>query len=424
MMKCLEPSARIVARIVIQIGGHLCTAPRPQKEAAALSEAGHDVLVIGVWFHDSLVNRDKRLLRDVAYKFKPAVDPGGGSIGSCLAAVRSKIGSRRARSRFIRKGVFSPRLLGMAAPELMGAVRKNDFDLLIVHSEAGLWIGNELLKRGQRVGVDFEDWFSRDLPKSSRSGRPVKKLEEFESTLAQRCTYRLATSRAMADSIAAAYRVDPPETVPNSFDFAERFDLDGERKDRTDLNRPSLHWFSQTIGPGRGIEVLMEALGRTTRDVQVHLRGDLPDRYSEWLHKLIPVSRREQVFVHSQVANTELLSRIAEHDIGLAIETNQIENRDVTTTNKVYQYLLGGLAVIATDTRGQREVFESNPDAGVLIPCDDSTALAQSIDELAGNPERVIAMKKCAIEAARRYDWNIVKPRLVALAEKALKVPA
>ena len=36
-------------------------------------------------------------------------------------------------------------------------------DLTIVHSEAGLWVGKQLIQKGYAVGVDFEDWFSRDL---------------------------------------------------------------------------------------------------------------------------------------------------------------------------------------------------------------------------------------------------------------------
>jgi len=42
-----------------------------------------------------------------------------------------------------------------------------------------------------------------------------------------------------------------------------------------------------------------------------------------------------------------LLSRIAEHDIGFAGEMKHCRSRDLTVTNKILQYLLAGIAVVA-----------------------------------------------------------------------------
>jgi hypothetical protein len=46
-----------MAKILILIGGHLCAAPRSQKEAETLTNAGHGVIVRGVWFDPELVKR-------------------------------------------------------------------------------------------------------------------------------------------------------------------------------------------------------------------------------------------------------------------------------------------------------------------------------------------------------------------------------
>jgi hypothetical protein len=49
-----------MAKILILIGGHLCNAPRPQKEADTLAQAGHDVTVAGFWFDPEFVKRDRQ----------------------------------------------------------------------------------------------------------------------------------------------------------------------------------------------------------------------------------------------------------------------------------------------------------------------------------------------------------------------------
>ncbi len=412
-----------MARIVIQIGAHLCTAPRPQKEAAALAEAGHDVTVAGAWFDDALAERDAELLKSVPYRFLAAADLRGQGVAGRFAKLRLRAAARSARTRYVRDGRFSPRLLGTGAPELLKTISALPFDLLIVHSEAGLWLGCQLMKQGRRVGVDFEDWFSRDLPKAARAGRPVDRIAAFERELMETGTYRVAASKAMANALARAYGVSEPAAVYNSFDFGERSAIDGREKDRRIRERVSLHWFSQTIGPGRGIETLMAALPNVASDVEIHLRGNLPECYLAWFDDSVPEGWADRIHVHPQVPNGELLSRIAEHDIGLAIESNEVESRDLTVTNKVFQYLLGGLAVIATETTGQREIFESRPGAASTIPCDDSTALAKAIDTLAGDRGRLDTMKADAVDAAREFDWKRTAPRIVELAERAIGEP-
>ena len=60
-----------MAKILILIIGHLCNAPRPQKEAQTLAEAGYDVTVCGVWFDSKLAQRDRLLVKNKPWKFEP-----------------------------------------------------------------------------------------------------------------------------------------------------------------------------------------------------------------------------------------------------------------------------------------------------------------------------------------------------------------
>ncbi|MFN7860877.1 MAG: glycosyltransferase, partial [Pseudanabaena sp.] len=79
------------------------------------------------------------------------------------------------------------------------------------------------------------------------------------------------------------------------------------------------------------------------------------------------------------VSNGELLSRIAEHDIGLALEIPYCFNKQFTISNKLFQYLQAGLAIIATNTEGQSEFLSRYPEVGPLIPSNDPIALANAI---------------------------------------------
>ena len=54
-------------------------------------------------------------------------------------------------------------------------------------------------------------------------------------------------------------------------------------------------------------------------------------------------------------------------DVGLALERPENANYSRTVTNKLFSYLLAGLAVAASDTPGQRQVMSQVPNAGIPV---------------------------------------------------------
>ncbi|MUG94047.1 glycosyltransferase [Scytonema sp. UIC 10036] len=407
-----------MANILILISGHLCMAPRPQKEAEALANTGHDVTVRGFWFDPELVKRDCLLMTNKKWRFEPIID--------FQPIYRQKnfgirLQSRVAKEKFKRFGTFSPALLGYGVKAMLKVARQFRADLTIVHSEPGLWVGNCLLDEGYRVGVDFEDWFSEDLLPDARAVRPIAQLKTLESRLARDCTYCLTTSHTLAEALAEAYQAPKPTVIYNTFPWFERQQIDYQKRDRHNPNLLSIHWFSQTIGPGRGLDTLFHALQYLKIRVEIHLRGKYPDSYHQELESLIPDEWRDYLFIHPTVCNAELLSRITEHDIGLALECTDIPSRDFTVTNKLFQYLQAGLAVIATDTVGQREIFSQQPAIGRLVPSNNPLSLAQALNELLEFPEKLKSAKDAALLASKKqFCWEIEAQKLVKLSEIAI----
>ena len=124
-----------MAKIIILIGAHLCTAPRPQKEAETLANAGHDVTVSGFWFDPELVKRDRILIANKKWRFEPIIDF---QPTHRLNNWSIRLQSRLAKEQFQRFGTFSPGLLGYGAKAMLKVARQTRADLTIVHSEAGL----------------------------------------------------------------------------------------------------------------------------------------------------------------------------------------------------------------------------------------------------------------------------------------------
>lgn len=407
-----------MSRICIVIAGHLATNPRPCKEALALAQGGHEVRVHGVWYDPWLADIDAELTAAAPWKFSPVADMRPHTLGGRWHRSVERVRFRLARERFVRDGKFRPALLGYCVPELLTAAAAERADLTIVHSEAGLWIGSALLDRGLRVGVDFEDWYSMDLLPEAQRHRPTKATRSFEAKLARGCAYCVAPSHAMAIALAEAFDAPRPTVVYNS--FPDEPAAPTEAVERTP-GLASLHWYSQTIGPGRGLELVCEALSFLEAPAELHLRGQASAATRGWLFGLVPASWRPRVFLHDTVPPARLAACIAQHDIGLALETDTIPSRDLTVTNKILQYMQAGLAVVATGTAGQREVFERAPGIGAIVPNRDPRALADALTGLIRSPQRLEAARTAAragYEAA--FAWEQQRARIQEAALRAL----
>src|SRR5206468_12402248 len=115
--------------------------------------------------------------------------------------------------------------------------------------------------------------------------------------------------------------------------------------------------------------------------VQIHLRGSVGRSVRQALEALAQeCGIGERLFFHAQVSPAELLSRTAEHDVGLALEQGQTLNRAICTTNKLFFYMLAGIAVVATDVPGHSSILNQSPGAAVAYTPGDYRALASHLE--------------------------------------------
>jgi glycosyltransferase involved in cell wall biosynthesis len=406
------------ARICIVTGAHLCRNPRAAKEAHALSAAGYQVSVLGPAFDDALAEEDRALADHAQWRHHVTADLRTPGLQSLAARLGRRLGSEAARML----GFQAPEALGYGVRRSLLLARRLQADIYIGHQELGLWVVHRLGRQDRRVGVDLADWYSEDLLPEARVKRPIRLLRRLEADALKRGGHITTTSNALAGALARAYAAPPPSVVYNAFAWRERERLDGLRADRVDPLRPSLHWVSQTIGRGRGLETLFTALLAVPVPVEVHLRGACSAGEETRLRGAFPEAHGHRLYFHALVSNEELLSRIAEHDIGLALEATEPPSRNYTVTNKILHYLLGGLAVVATDTAGQLEVAAAAPQAIQVCRDGDPSSLADAINRLLASPEVLTRAKQAALDAARtRFCWEQQVPVLLASIERALE---
>ena len=402
-------------RILILTASPLCRNPRVVKEAMTLGAAGYEVTVGTISNQARFEQLDLELMQQAPFK-REVLNYGAATLGARTAHFFQRSSTWLARLLCRHLKIESGQALGPAA-SLLRLARTHPADLTIVHTAIPTWAAQSLLREGRRVAVDVEDWYSEDLLFRDRRGRPIRLLRRAEEFVLRRAAYASVTSASMAAGLVETYRCPQPVVIRNTFPRQPRSRVDRPPGDGT----PRFIWFSQTVGPGRGLELFLAAWARTKNPSKVCFLGDERPGYAAHLMSRLPHRRRGDVSFLPSVSPAQLPETLTEFDVGLALEQRWPRNRDVTITNKIFQYLNAGLALIATDTAGQTEVMRSAPEAGLLLKAHETSTNAVRLDALIGDPEKLRAAQNAARAAAvTDFCWEKDAEVLLGAVERAL----
>ena len=396
-------------RICLIGATHVCHNPRLIREADSLAEAGHDVRVICPSFTRALDQSGERQLARRRWRFQK-VDYLPLNFGG---AVRSTFMRGRRRLAFeLHQKLGGQRLAEYGYATALREQRRQaslePADWFIAHAHPALPVAASAARRWQaRLGFDCEDLLSEHS-----GGDSPDIVRRIEKTHLPNCAYVSAPSELIADRLQHDYKIERPLVLYNVFplSLAEGMLPPGHRPEGKILK---LHWFSQTIGPGRGIEEAMEACGILGERVELHLRGKPSMGYDTVLLALAK-QYNVNLKLYSQIDHDDLIRSMDQFDVGLAMERTEIAGAALTVSNKVGSYLLAGLAIAATDTPGQRELLEQIPSAGFLYESGKPDLLAEGLQKWIESRDELKAAQQASWDAARRrFCWDIEKERFL-----------
>ena len=310
------------------------------------------------------------------------------------------------------------RALHYVVPELARAAGREPADLFIAHNLAALPAAAAAARRhGARLGFDAEDFHRGQY--AQPEGLDYALTCWAEERYVPACDYVTAASEGIAAAYADALGIPLPSTIDNVFPLSDREavvpELEGEKAEGT----RTLYWFSQTIGPGRGLEDALAALPLLDADVHLALRGRWADGYeAAFLGRAEALGVRDRVRWLAPVPPGQLVARTARHDVGLALEQPQTRNREVCVTNKIFTYLLAGIPAVATDTEGQRRICAHAPDATRLVRPGDVDGLAEAVRALLTEGEAARAAAERA--ATERFNWERERERFLQVVRTCL----
>ncbi|MEO8577306.1 MAG: hypothetical protein ABI556_11420 [Gemmatimonadales bacterium] len=399
-----DPGLLSGKRICVLTTGHLATSPRMTRAADTFVEAGAHVHLISTrstrWAEDADADIVRR--RAGAWTWD-VVDY---RKESTLTYLRS--GARQKLALQLAKRLSPDRLplyvAGSARERVFPEVvrktggMKVDF---VYGGGAGLsaayFAGRKL---GVPFGVDLEDFHTGDQV-DSPSGRLLHAISaRIERDVLLASSLRTTGS----EDISVAYRKEYGVqfvTVNNSFRTK-----DGQRSRSSGEGALQLYWFSQMIGPGRGLEDVVSAVSLAGIDADLHLQGSAMQPYlSSLIASADKTKSSFRILEHPPFLPDEVVAECSKYDVGLSLETNDVLNRSLCLTNKSLAYVAAGMALILTDTLGQRRLADDLDGGAFIYAPGDVSSLAKQLSMWASDRNALQRAKDATFDAARRR-WN------------------
>jgi phosphatidylinositol alpha-mannosyltransferase len=121
--------------------------------------------------------------------------------------------------------------------------------------------------------------------------------------------------------------------------------------------------------------------------------------------------------LHGRVSNDELWQQLHDADVLVAPSLSGESFGMILT-----EAFAAGTPVIASNIAGYNDVVTNHHD-GILVPPADPQALAEELQRVHHEPERLVRMGAAARESAQRYAWNNVADQVMDVYERAIEVP-
>ncbi|MGE5224450.1 MAG: glycosyltransferase family 4 protein [Omnitrophica WOR_2 bacterium] len=234
-----------------------------------------------------------------------------------------------------------------------------------------------------------------------------------EGYLIHRSDAVVTVSPSIAKELSRIYKVPLPEVVMNCPDL---IDLPPTGRIHQWLGIPldcPIILFQGGLSKGRGLEAVVQAISRVPGCHFVMLGEGQLRTELEGLAQKMNISDR--VHLPGLVPLHDLISYTRDAALGACLIEKYSLSYYYSLPNKLFEYLMAGIPVLASDFPDMRRIVETSG-AGVVADPSRIDLIARAIAHLLADPVRLREMAGRARAAAEtRYNWGIEAGKLLAI---------
>lgn len=244
---------------------------------------------------------------------------------------------------------------------------------------------------GARLVYDAHELYADFEPDPPRVYRAL--ASRLEGALARKADAVITVSEPIAGELERRFHLRrSPYVVLNAPELDEREPPEAQAKG------PLRVIYQGAFGTGRPLEDLLDAI-RLAPGVALTLRvpradpAALRDALSQW-------NLDGRVDVAEPLPPDELIPALHPFEVGVVFDRPLTMSAELSLPNKLFEYLMAGLAVVAPRLPGLAEIVEASG-AGIMYEPGRPEALAEVLEGLSGDRARVAELRRNARIAAR-----------------------
>jgi len=291
-------------------------------------------------------------------------------------------------------------------------IERANYDYILIHLIDNLPFAVHLKnKTNAKIIYDSQEYFVGQYAAFEQN--KFKWVKDNEEKFISEVDILLATTNAMLDQLNKDYQLKIPafrvRNVP-AFHKIETSDLilDTIFKEEHRTNSIKLVWHGMGIffNNRRGVHILLEAIAQCNEDVHLYLQGNLNETqkliYNDYEQKL---NLFDKVTFVPAAHPDQIVDSLKGYDIGLTGELPEEMNQELTSSNKLFDYIHAGLAVISSDALGLAETIDEF-NVGLKYEPGNIEELRDKIDLLASRPIKLKQLKQNSLAAMRQLYWE------------------
>ena len=275
-------------------------------------------------------------------------------------------------------------------------VKRMDFDLVIGHTLGTFYPASIIARKaGCPYAFDIEDFHPGEHIEGD-SKDEISRRELIMNRTFLDAAYISASSPLIGKYSKELCGLDEKKIIPIlNFFYSDEF-----RPPVTPVSsKIQLIWFSQFIGPGRGLEIVLSHWDSLKEYFELTLIGtasvSLDGMFQAGIRIIPPLPQRE------------LHQMLGSFDVGLAFElTNRDINRDIALTNKLLAYFQAGLYILTTDTAAQVDFMKQNPNAGMSFSQISPESFLNAMKDIRNNITQIRLGSLKRYENAVNHNWE------------------
>lgn len=247
-------------------------------------------------------------------------------------------------------------------------------------------------------------------------------LTRLLTRIIARCSGVITVSPPIAQEICKRYQPSSVTLVRNILAYQEAPESDRLRQHLGLGSQVRIALYQGNIQADRRLDRLVRAAAFLERNIVIVLMGK---KYGETASELEALAVREgvadRIKILPPVPYAELLEWTASADVGLIIYSpDRSLNVQMCLPNKLFEYLMAGLPVLATPLDAVAEIL-TNFDVGCVVPSLAPTDVAEAINGMLDDHVALERMHHNALGAVQQdLCWEQERQQLIRLYKKVL----